>query len=356
MTGKKILWVSEFPPTKGGIADYSEEILKRMSEEHEIDVVSSTGEEYDGDSSIEVIDSTPLSVSEWKEILSQDYDILNVQFPGNHLNSLAFALQLYGFDGKSLIVLHEIPNRYKVYFLFRQFNGIAFLTENAREEFQERYRILKILDNLNFYKLPYLGVSKPDISQEILEEKSEELNEESLKIVEPGFQVPRKQYEKVIDAVKILEEEGIEFQLIFAGGQHRSQDGHYAKKIQDKLNELDEENWIYTGVLDSKEELEAYIQLGDVAVLPYSKINQSGILTDVLKLGTIPIVSNVEGLRKPVEEFGGMVIQEDNPEELKKGIIKALKNPPEVNSEKIREELSWENNAEKHLEIYSRLL
>jgi glycosyltransferase involved in cell wall biosynthesis len=359
-SGLKILWVSEYPPERGGISEYSKKLVDGISKRgHSIDIVSSTADtehELDIKENVSFVESTPLSVDEWRNILSKDYDILQVQMPGNHISSLTLALFLEDFKGKSILTLHEIPDRFKVYFLFRQFDAISFLTENAEKEFKEKYRWFRVLENTEYFQLPYHGVEEPDISDQVLEEKSKDIKEESTTIVAPGFQVPRKKFEKVIDATNILQEQGKEVQLIFAGGAHRSKDGSYTEKLKKNSEILEEDSVKFTGVLDTKEKLEAYIKLADVCVLPYSDIKQSGILTDILKNGTKSIVSDVEGLRKPVETYGGVILDDTSPETIAKQIQKIDNREINIKSKEFIDENSWEENISRYLDIYSSLL
>ncbi|MFB6216672.1 MAG: glycosyltransferase, partial [Candidatus Aenigmatarchaeota archaeon] len=145
--------------------------------------------------------------------------------------------------------------------------------------------------------------------------------------------------------------------LTIAGGKHREGSDEYMQRLQETIEENGVEDRVtITGVLPSEDHVNAYIMEADVVALPFDEISQSATLAKTLALGTVPVVTPLDTLRPLIEEYGGIMIEEDAPTQLWLGIQTALRNSEDIHSEKLRHDLSWDRNAIVYDEIYQEVL
>ncbi|MFB6294995.1 MAG: hypothetical protein ABEI97_04500, partial [Candidatus Nanohaloarchaea archaeon] len=88
----------------------------------------------------------------------------------------------------------------------------------------------------------------------------------------------------------------------------------------------------------------------------FDEISQSATLAKTLALGTVPVVTPLDTLRPLIEEYGGIMIEEDDRQQLLYGIQEALIGDTEIAAARLRQDISWEKNAEQHYSIYQALL
>lgn len=351
----KILYVSEYPPDKGAVSDYLYHLVKNLPEGLEIDILSESGEKPDEDrqmENVEVIGEVP-DKKEWQQLDLTNYDIIHFQYYVSGLREF-FKYKITGGNSpETLITLHDVPKELKHKLLFTVFRNVILLTDETEKKFRKAHPLLTKILGHKVYRAPYLGIEK-ELPQ-IVESKNieTELDSSDTNIVAPGFIHDKKGFHKVIEAFPDLLEEYPDAKLTFAGGMHRTGDTEYLERIEKMMEQNPAKEKINkTGVLPTEYNVYQYMKEADVVVLPFDEISQSASVTKTLAMGTVPIVTPLDTLKEPIKNYGGVMIEKDDQVELKKGIKKALENPPEIKSEKIREELSWQNNAEKHVEIY----
>ena len=356
----RILWVSEFPPDKGAVSDYSGHLLDAMTaqkEDLEVDVLSISGEEPEElDESIEVTGKIPEDSSEWEEIFSgQDYDLVHFQYYLPHLRQFIKYKLLGGKSPELMITLHDVPSDLKHKLLLLVFRKVILLTDETEQRFRDAHPVLPRLLGTEVYQAPYLGIDKNLPERVESKDIEKELDTDAINIVCPGFIHRKKGFHKVVEVLPELREELGNVKLTLAGGLHREGDEEYLEQIKQTAEELEvSEHMRITGLLPTEDHVNAYIKEADVVALPFDDISQSATLTKTLALGSVPVVTPVETLEPVIEKYGGIMIEKDSADRLKKGLKRAIQNRPKVKSEKIRENLSWEGNAERYLEIYSK--
>lgn len=355
----KILYVSEYPPDKGAVSDYLYHLVKNLPEEYEIDILSESGENPDEGrqmENVEVIGDIP-DLEGWNQLDLSQYDLIHFQYYVSGLREF-FKYKITGGNSpKTLITLHDVPKELKHKLLFTVFRNVVLLTDETEKKFRKAHLLLTKILGHKIYRVPYLGIEKN--LPEIVESKEIEtvLDQSDTNIVAPGFIHDKKGFHKIIKVFPGIKDEYPEAKLTFAGGMHRTGDTEYLERIEDMIEESPErENINKTGVLPTEYHVYQYMKEADVVVLPFDDISQSASVTKTLAMGTVPVVTPLDTLKEPIENYGGVMIEEDNNQELKKGVIQALENPPEIKSGQIRKDLSWENNAEKHIEIYEEML
>jgi glycosyltransferase involved in cell wall biosynthesis len=98
-----------------------------------------------------------------------------------------------------------------------------------------------------------------------------------------------------------------------------------------------------------------------VVVLPYRKIESSGVLATALGHGRPVVVTDVGSLGSTVREFGaGVVVEPDDPAALAAACVSLLQDPDALarayeGAEAARKALTWEAAAAAHEQLYEEL-
>jgi glycosyltransferase involved in cell wall biosynthesis len=352
----RILWISEFPPDSGGLGDYSRHVVEGLAERgHEIDLLTSSSKSPDlEEENIHYLGEAPArSGLEWRKYLSDDYDIVCLKYPGIRSVGLTKYRLISKIDAASVLVTHESISRLPLIPMLTLFNDFGFLSDRVREDFEEFSSGLPLVGGVS-HMFPYQGVD-PDLEDRLEEMNlNVDLDDENVSVVCPGFIVDRKNYHLAAESFNDVIEEYPDAELVFAGGSHRNENSDALEKVEDAIEENGlGENARITGVLESEMHVYEYIRKADVVLLPYENINQSGILARSLALGKPTVVSDVDGLADPVRKYGGRIFSK--PEELGKTVIEEIRNPSEIDSERVLEDMSWEKNIEEYEEMFREI-
>ena len=182
----------------------------------------------------------------------------------------------------------------------------------------------------------------------------EETESEERHILFFGYIVKNKGIEYLIKAVPIVSKEIPDIKVIIAGEGDFST---YSKYIEDKSKFE-----IYNEFIPNEKVSELF-QRAKFVVLPYTyHQGHSGVLTVAFSFGKAVIVTNVGDLPNLVEDGKeGLVVPPEDPEALADAIIKLLKDDElrkkmEENAYKKVQELSWDNIAKKHIEVYKEVI
>ncbi|MBD5434839.1 MAG: glycosyltransferase family 4 protein [Treponema sp.] len=125
-----------------------------------------------------------------------------------------------------------------------------------------------------------------------------------------------------------------------------------------------DKNIVLENYFHTDEELAKIVAETDVAVLPYRKISQSGVLLTFIAEHIPVIVSDIGGLTQPFEQGKiGWILEELLPDALKKVLLNVIENPDMVNSikhdkllwSKIDDFYDWKNIGEKTAHLYEEL-
>jgi glycosyltransferase involved in cell wall biosynthesis len=165
-----------------------------------------------------------------------------------------------------------------------------------------------------------------------------------------GYIVKAKGVEYLIRAVPIISKKFPNVKVIIAGEGILPQ-------IPDKSNFEIYNNFI------PNEMVPKLFNRAKIVVLPYLYVDgHSGVLTIAFSFGKPVVVTNIDGLTDLVKnEREGLVVPPRNPEMLANAIIRILEDEEmrkkmSRNALKIAEELSWDNIARKHIQLYEGLL
>jgi glycosyltransferase involved in cell wall biosynthesis len=171
--------------------------------------------------------------------------------------------------------------------------------------------------------------------------------------------------EHLIAAFELIVADDEDYRLIVAG-RARSPSDPYARVIRVRLEgEAVRERTILRMEFIPDEDLELYFKAADVAVLPYTRIFQSGVLFLAYSFGLPVIVSDVGSLREDVVEGEtGYICRPEDPVDLARtvrryfagSLYRDLANRRERIRKYIESRHSWDSVGEATRSVYARTL
>jgi glycosyltransferase involved in cell wall biosynthesis len=356
---KRILWLSEFPPEKGAIADYSKHLTKGLADSHgyEIDILTESGEKPEAPvSGVTVRGEIPRSYNGWAKVLDRDYDGIQIQFPVGRLRYLVARKWLSRDVPPTLITIHDVPGFQQYSLLFGSFRNLIFLTESTRQEHIAAYPLTERLRARNYFTVPYLGIEKSIQDRITKKHLGIELDDEATNVVCPGFVHEKKGFHKVVDALPQLKKKYPDIHITISGGEHRGHSGDYMSELENSIKQQGlSDNVTITGVLPTEDHVNEYIRQADCVVLPFDEITQSASLAKTLALGSVPVTTPLPSLSPLIENYGGVVMEANTINALVDAVETAINSPPTINSTGILEDLCWEQNVAAYADIYSRV-
>ncbi|MFB6294448.1 MAG: hypothetical protein ABEI97_01695, partial [Candidatus Nanohaloarchaea archaeon] len=124
----RILFVTEFSPDTGAIADYTYHLSQALAEDYDvqIDVLNVGGEEPDNmHNDVEVVGAIPEEPAGWEQYMEQDYDLAHFHYYLPHLRSFLKYVLKGGEHPELLMTLHDVPTEWKHRILFYVFRNLV---------------------------------------------------------------------------------------------------------------------------------------------------------------------------------------------------------------------------------------
>ena len=166
--------------------------------------------------------------------------------------------------------------------------------------------------------------------------------------------------EVLIQALPAIAERVPDVRLVVAGDVAEPAAGARAQALVDALRLEDRVEW-RLHFLDP-EEIAPLMDASTLVVLPYRKIDSSGVLATALGHGRPAVVSDVGGLPDAIREYGaGLVVPADDPVALAAACVELLSVPGALEAayrgtRAARRGLTWDAAAEQHERLYRGLL
>ena len=161
----------------------------------------------------------------------------------------------------------------------------------------------------------------------------------------------------LVRALPLVADQVPEVRLIVAGDPIESVDP--LRKVAADLGVAGRIDWRLRFFPDS--EIPDLLEEATVVVLPYRKIESSGVLATALGHGRPVVVTDVGSLGDTVREFGaGVVAHPNDPSSLAASCVALLREEALVEAARgtqaAREALTWERSAEAHERLYEQIL
>lgn len=371
----KISLLSVFYPFRGGIAQFSNALLKELKKNNNVLAVNFKRQypnflfpgksqfvdeiqNFQKDETERIIDSiNPISFLKAKNKINSFYsDILIVNY------WMTFFGICKGFIAKKskskikIALIHNlIPHEKKFYdnfvnrYFIKQFDAFIVMSETVKNDvlfYNSKAKILK-LEHPNYN---HFGEKlNQDIAISKLNEKGIPISKEKKKILFFGLIREYKGLDVLINAFSFLDES---YQLIIAGECYGSFDSYQKIIDENKLNS----KIILVNKFIIDDEVNLYFSAVDICALPYKSATQSGIVA-VANHFIVPIIStNVGGLAESIQHnHTGIILNDFNCENFASKIEEfftlKLIEKMKTNIEQKNKEQSWEFFASKVLDF-----
>jgi D-inositol-3-phosphate glycosyltransferase len=287
--------------------------------------------------------------------------LLNVYFKilGKKLVFTAHNVDDRARDGKSNII-----NKISLVFLYNIVDHILVHTTKMKLELIEEFGIAKekitvVPHGINDV-IPEARVTRLEAKQQL----GFSLNEKLLLFF--GNIAPYKGLEDLIRALAELIDEDNRFRLVIAGPVKAKDCEGYWQELEKMIKALRLSDYVRQEVRSiPDEDVGIFFKASDVAILPYKRIYQSGVLLLSYRQGLPVIAADVGSLREDiVEGQTGLIFRAGDPADLTAKIrtyfASDLFRNLESNGQRIREygdnRFSWEKNVNCTLEVYRILL
>ncbi len=161
----------------------------------------------------------------------------------------------------------------------------------------------------------------------------------------------------LVRALPLIADQVHDVRLVVAGDEIESAKPY--RKLAQELGVAGRIDWRLRFVADP--EIPDLLEEAAVVVLPYRKIESSGVLATALGHGRPVVVTDVGSLGDTVREFhGGVVAHPNDPSSLAASCVALLREDALADAvrgtEATRAELSWERAAEAHEQLYEQIL
>lgn len=223
-----------------------------------------------------------------------------------------------------------------------------------------------VMDNLNKKKLrDNLGLEGTIVRNGLDIEKfhfnEKRYNGSKLKILSSGIFFPWRRIEDLIEAVKIISDKGIDFELNHVGTDIR--DKRYANKIYKMVKKADLSDHVkFHGYISEEKLIELY-STSDVFVFPNYPQTWGLSVFEAMGCGTPVIVSNGCGASEVLEdEKNALLVPPKSPDKIADALIRLKENPDlwrklSINGRRfVEENIRWDLYAENMLKVFNEVL
>lgn len=320
----RILLVSPFPPTKGGISTYSRRTVTALEALGEKVLVCNFSRISD------YFPNFKTAKAFSPDVIRLEYNIATY---GIHSPFIFAGLLLYRIYRKDVMIVanfHEVKRDTDMLgFLGRiWYTLIPRIFDNVYVHTEEAKTILtkKCFISDNLVSVIPLGTYYFSDMNYYEDELINQFDLENKKLILSfGYIHIHKGLDYLIEACKLLKDDHPEIwrdsKVIIAGAIRKrkgifkgfeKRDIRYFKKLKARINELDmADQIVFTGYTEEKM-VYSLFRRAHVVVLPYTNTEQSGVLNQAIAAGTPVIASAIGGLEETLRDVGILVQPKDS--------------------------------------------
>lgn len=366
------------PPAYSGVADYNYSILTEFSKH--LDVTCLVDRDYvDLPKNINAYNINNLT-----QEIPKDFDIIHFQFNNNHfITSIIKSFEkLMTYEIPKVSTFHDLRfiSSPTVFFILKDIKNLSVIPsilkgnllktiiENSNKVvIHSNYAKNVFTKNCGNYEEKFMTILHgiPMNNSEGLTPPSKYrrklfLTEEDFIISTFGYIAPRKGYEEVFRALKLLKSQGVRFKYLGVGDSFRPYE-FYLRFLAEKYGIT--KNVKFVGFIPKKE-MHVYFGASDVIIQPrkYALEGVSGALLYALSSGTPVITSNVGYVSEYVIDRKTGLLTDHNPEEIYNRIMELYSDSDlrrkigENAYTWCRENISWEVIVKKYIELYQAVI
>jgi glycosyltransferase involved in cell wall biosynthesis len=349
----KICYITPFPPQKGGISDYSSNLIDEIkkSKDNDISIISfkNPKQKENNKNVFHLLSLSPFSLFKiYKIIVTKKPDVIHIQYDLSNYMLMTIPLFLLltliknNIYTKLVITFHEPKRDYDLWGLltvmFYKINNIIF--DRIYIHSQESYNILKNICRIKDSKLkiiphPVYTFKKQENKVKFLKDAYNCKDE--YVILYFGFIYKEKGIEYLIKAINELcklKDYQNKIKLLIVGEVPKRngilkifeiRNKKYLKSLKKLTTDLKLDSVVeFTGYIETKN-IYSLFNLASIVVLPYIKADQSGVLNYAIAANKPVIASNLGGLKESLRNAGVLVKPQDY-NSIKNNIIKLIKN------------------------------
>lgn len=360
--------ISTYPPTQCGIATYSSYLvskLEALNAPATVDVISPCGDGEDDSFSLSRADGSDLSERLFNTVVKLKPDVVHIQHEYGLYDpsrGLAITPLLYRLRAQGIPVVVTLHSVYETFSEYQKLVvGNVCHTANAvivHEEYQRESIARAVSSFGHVHVIPHgVRVVEP------VGNAKERLGMTGKKIILLcGYFRPMKGFHRIVSLFPRIVDQCPSAQLVVAGGPRRGGETDYSRHLLSLISSspAKERITLFKGPF-SHEVLDTILSAAEVVVLPYEIGSQSGILAHCLAFGRPMVLSSLPSFKTLIERAScGFIAQRDD--EFVSSILKIITRPAlarafsENAGTFVRRHLSWRLVAEKHAEIYRRIV
>ena len=287
-----------------------------------------------------------------KQIKTFNPDVIHFQVLGTVLCLIFPFLKKYPLVGtfhdvKPHVGEESLLHRFVMYCAIKYSNQIIVHGEKLKEQMIKEY-------NIPSEKVHAIPIGEHRVTPFKIYER-EDLKEDGNLILFFGRIWEYKGLEYLIKAEPLISKEVPDAKIIIAGT------GENFKKYENMM--VNKDNFIVRNRYISYKEGAELFQRCSLVVLPYIEASQSGVIPTAYGFKKPVVVTDVGSIPEIVDDgVTGFIVPPRNPEALAYAIIKLLKNEKlrkemgENAYKKLKTDLSWDNIAEKTIEVYEKAI
>ena len=371
----KIAYLSTFFPFRGGIAQFNAALYRHFEKEHDIKAYTFSrqypdllfpgktqmvqeGDKPDQIPSVQILDTiNPFSyISAAGKIKKYDPDLMLTKF------WMPFFAPSLGWVARKIkkrtvniaILDNVIPHERRpgdialTKFFLNQYHGFIVMSKQVESD------LLELKPEAVYKYNPHPLYSHfGEITDQGTARKKLGLPDDKKILLFFGFIRGYKGLDVLIEAMKYLPDD---YLCVVAGESY----GDFSK-YEEKIKENDAEDKIKLFVrYINDDEVPIFFSAADVCVQPYKSATQSGIAGISFHFDLPIIATDVGGLKEIIEPYNtGMIVKKPDPEMISDAIKDYFRNDRKAgfadNIRKFKEITSWENFADKILELNEEL-
>lgn len=342
----KIGIVSKFMPEKDGIAIYSENLCRELQK---LCSVVKIGDEKSESADYKVNFTSFRLKQQLQRIIDKEkIELLHIQYIGAYFGRKTLNLNLLQALSQKIPVIctmHEVHYNYEGYNFMRK-KVLAFLEKEIVKKSDTA--IAHTMQQKQFLQRKYKAANVECIYHGLEIVSSKKTHDK--KILFFGKISRKKGLEILIKAMKMLPDFKLKIVGSFTDKKHEAQ---IRKMTANAPNITTRFGWV------SNDERWKHFREADIVALPYIQAQyQSGTLHNAVSAGLPVVVTRTGALHEMVEQFKFGEIADRTPETIAEGIKKATANYDEYKKglEAYRKEANWKTVAEKHAELYEKII
>ena len=381
-----ILFISPYPPMEDGIAHYTKKLVDELSRNinNEVIIVSLKQKKLNNNKVFYTLSFNPLDLLKTYTLLkNKNLRVIHLQYDFSNYMLLTFPilfllLMLRIFSKTKIVVtFHEAKRDLELYGLFSLvfYRFISIIFHRIYTHTTESLYVLKHnykIDNSKLKLIPqgtFVFKDKNNYSKELV--KKFNIDNNKLNLLFFGYIYKEKGIEYLIKAVSLLQETKKykdRFNLIIVGGI-RERNGlfkflekrnlQYLQTLKLLVKTLGVNKQVnFIGFLKDKY-IYSIFKNSDILILPYTSVDQSGVLNIALAAQTPTIASNIGGFKDTLKH-SGILVPPKNAVKIFEGIVnldsnRKLYNKIKKEYENINLEQSTRNVSLKLIHDYENL-